>query len=415
MTSIIAPFTSASDRGYKFLRVFDQYYVSRGGRAVLRVSGGIAPYNWVVTGSDFTLDAAQTAIQYNFINVANNATQDNTETVTVTDANSETVTITVCTCNVTDFPGPGTCDTTLDSCSVAPVVLLMQCTSATITAVGGCPPYHWEITTSTGDVELAAEYTNSPVNKVRCIDANCYTTGCEFTVTVTDANSDVVVCGLGCDANVMTLDDGATDDTVDFATPATVTITGGFGPYLWEISGLGHSISPSGSSSSQVATVSTIQGTCGNQVSPYCTVTITDVCGTIVTHIIRNLEAVGAGWGGATQVAARCGGCAGGNNCWSYACPCYGADCAVCGALYPYGATLYQAQYKFSGWTNACTCNAAATWCYWSGGAYIAPPSYMIHGSYPSPEIGRDGTGCVLPETQRCIVSGYYVYPWVCI
>uniref|UniRef100_A0A6M3KTN4 Uncharacterized protein n=1 Tax=viral metagenome TaxID=1070528 RepID=A0A6M3KTN4_9ZZZZ len=306
MPNLIPPFTAASDRGYKFLRVFDQYYVSRGGRAVLYVEGGIAPYDWVVTGTDFTLDAAQTAVQYNFIDVDAAATIDNTETVTVTDANGESVTIVACTCNIT------VCSATLDSCSATPLTSALGCTTAVVTLVGGCPPYHWVISAGVGTVKLAAEYTNKPVNKVTCIDDDCYDTGCYFSVTVTDANNDSVVCGLGCLHYSFSIDQDNSDDTIDSSTPATVTVIGPTaGPYTWAITGTGYTIVPEGSSNSLSAVVTVVGGACGAAAdySPYCTVSVTDACNNTVTWNIRCTNAgVGTpGWSAGYTNGCPCG------------------------------------------------------------------------------------------------------------
>jgi len=91
----------------------------------------------------------------------------------------------------------------------------------------------------------------------------------------------------------MTLDTANTDDTIDSSTPATVTVKDGCGPYTWSVSGTGYSISPSGKSSSLSAVVSVVGGTCGVDYAAYCTVTITDSCGTTKTKRIRN---TGGGW-----------------------------------------------------------------------------------------------------------------------
>ena len=307
--SIIAPFTLATDRGYKFLRVFDQYYIARGGRLLLRVEGGIAPYDWEITGSDFTLDEAQTAVQYNFIEADADVEIDVTATVTVTDANAETVTIVVCSCNISST----SCTTTLDSCSVSPLVELMECTSVVITAVGGCPPYYWEIATSVGDVELGSAYTNAPVNTVKCIDADCYTTGCEFTVTITDANDDEVTCGLGCSGGVtaVSFDQDESDDTIDSSTPATLVVVDGIGPYVWAKTGTGYTLTPSGSSSSKIATVTVVAGACGDEAdySPFCGITCTDACGNVATWSLRCTNGgVGTpGWSDTPIVGCPCG------------------------------------------------------------------------------------------------------------
>ena len=69
MGAIIPPFSSPTDRGYKFLRVFDQYSIAPGGRLALYVEGGIPNYNWSLTPNeiDYTLQAANiTADQSEF-------------------------------------------------------------------------------------------------------------------------------------------------------------------------------------------------------------------------------------------------------------------------------------------------------------------------------------------------------------
>jgi len=392
MSNLIPPFTTATDRGYKFLRVFDQYNVARGGRIVLYVEGGISPYTWAVSGTDFTLDEEETDVQYNFLEAAADIDIDVTETVTITDANSEEVTIDVCSCNISSEA----CTTDLESASVSPNVDSLECISVTITAMGGCPPYYWEVSEDVGDVELGALWTNAPVNTIRCIDADCYTSGCSgFSVTITDDNDDEVTTGVGCyDGLVYELDGDLTDDTIDDSTPATVTISGGLPPYNWTIGGTGFTIEPEGSSTSTSAVV-TASGGCG-----VATVTITDACETTLTKQIRHTSGA---WGGTVQVYAYCGEAPG--YCWSYACP---GTYSTCEANHP--DDFEAGAYKFKDWTSMCSCTAAGVW--FTTGDVPPDPKYIPSG-YPSPEMGYGQMDCG-SEAERCILTGYYVDTWAC-
>jgi len=98
MPNIIPPFDADTDRGYKFLPVFDQYFLTRSGRLVLWVEGGVAPYDWEVDEGSLTLDDAQTNVQYNFIEAASDAPYEVVNTITITDAENNSVEIECCTC-----------------------------------------------------------------------------------------------------------------------------------------------------------------------------------------------------------------------------------------------------------------------------------------------------------------------------
>lgn len=236
MPKIIPPFSNATDRGYKFLRVFDQYYVARGGRLVLYVEGGIAPYDWEVTGTDFTLDEAQTNVQYNFITVDDAAVLDNVETVTITDANSQSVTIDVCTCNPTNCEDDPSYSLSLDALPSSP----MGCESALVSVTGGCPPYHWELSEGVGDISFDVDYTNHPTNRITCTDADCE---CDFCITVTDgAGSSAASCTDCPPAVSIAFDDDNTPNTIAPGGSIFVYVTDGQPPYNWSVSGLGYTL-----------------------------------------------------------------------------------------------------------------------------------------------------------------------------
>jgi len=88
----------------------------------------------------------------------------------------------------------------------------------------------------------------------------------------------------------MTLNTDVTDDTIDDANPASVGVLNGCPPYTYGVSGTGYSINPIGGSYKPIAVVTAAAGTCGEDYSAYATVTITDMCGTIVTKKIRNTD-----------------------------------------------------------------------------------------------------------------------------
>ncbi len=284
MPKIIPPFSASSDRGYKFLRVFDQYYASRGGRLVLWVEGGIAPYDWVVTGSDFTLDAAQTNVQYNFISVNDAAVLDNTETITITDANNVSVTIVVCTCN------PTNCEDAADYAftfgSTSPPDLTMGCQSAQVFVTGGCPPYQWSVTA--GDIELSIEWTNQRSNRFRCPEPGCGSSDCaSFEITVVDGESNSV--SGPCGTSSFAFDNSSTSDTIAPGATVSIYVTGGVGPYAWSVVGTGYTLgSATTPDGTVVNTLISASGSCGVQYAPYAVVTVVDACGDSIEFDIRN-------------------------------------------------------------------------------------------------------------------------------
>jgi hypothetical protein len=230
LPKIIPPFTSASDRGYKFLRVFDQLFAARGGRLVLYVEGGIAPYDWVVTGSDFVLDEAQTSVQYNFVTVNDAAVIDNVETVTVTDANGSAVTMIVCTCN------PTICEDSPDAFSFVATskadLTPYNCSKAEVT--GGCGPYYWKVLAETGcgdDFDFLVEYTNAPWNLI-CADANSDPANVCFQVTDRIGTTLTYPCD---DSTPLSFDDDSTPDTIAPSGNITLYINGSTGPFYWEV------------------------------------------------------------------------------------------------------------------------------------------------------------------------------------
>ena len=77
---------------------------------------------------------------------------------------------------------------------------------------------------------------------------------------------------------------GATDDTIDHLTPATMTVNGGALPITWSSYGTGYTVDGDGRS----ATISAVSGTCGVNFDPYVTVTATDASGTSTSKTIRN-------------------------------------------------------------------------------------------------------------------------------
>jgi len=128
-------------------------------------------------------------------------------------------------------------------------------------------------------------WPNSTMAKITVQMSDAVGNVCRETITVFCREKD---CCTSEDYVAMTLDTVNTDDTIDSSTPATVTVKDGCGPYNWSVSGTGYSINPNGESHSLSAVVSVVGGTCGVDYSPFCTVSITDECGTTVTKKIKN-------------------------------------------------------------------------------------------------------------------------------
>jgi hypothetical protein len=169
---IIPPFSSGSDRRYRFLRVFGQYHACRGGTIVLQVEGGVPPYTWEVTGDIFTLDAAETDEQYNFVTVAEDADIDKQETVTVTDDVGTAVTMVVCTCNPSDCCEDADYEFTFGDTPDTPPE---PSRAVKFSVTGGCPRYIWEIFGTIPDgrdeyYQFVKKYTNENTNTLFALD-----------------------------------------------------------------------------------------------------------------------------------------------------------------------------------------------------------------------------------------------------
>ncbi len=398
MPKIIPPFTASSDRGYKFLRVFDQYYASRGGRLVLWVEGGIAPYDWVVTGSDCTLDAAQTAVQYNFITIDDAATLDNTETITITDANNESVTIVVCTCN------PINCEDAADYAlafgSTAPADLTMGCNSAQVFVIGGCPPYQWTVTG--GEVELGIEWTNKPSNRFRCPEPDCSSGGCTFEITVVDGESNSV--SGPCPTGTFAFDDASTADTIVAGATISIYVSGGLGPYAWSVVGTGYTL---GSATTPLGTVVntliSASGSCGVHYDPYATVTVTDGCGIPVEFSIRNTGGQWVQKESATASPRFIGDCGGGQS----------INCQEGGLSYNAYDGYRRWRFRDTAYFNAdCTCDwTAREWSAGSDPPLCGSPYACWVIAYPYLSSPVDACCGLFKHTD---VFRYYYYEWEC-
>ena len=253
---IIPPFSSGSDRRYRFLRVFDQYDGARGGRIGLYVEGGVPPYTWVVTGDVFTLDDEETEVQYNFVTVAADADADVVETVTVTDDVGSEVTIGVCSCNITNCCEDG--DYSFEWLYTPGSIIIEPGDQTQLFVLGGCPPYKWEVLSTEPEGREAyfrfdREYMNSPSNNVWCY-SSC-PDGTLVTIQVTDGCDEVITAELyvvatGLSQTCANIDYGTftfqwdaqpapnissfeyPDDGDDFA----IYHTGGISPFKWDVS-----------------------------------------------------------------------------------------------------------------------------------------------------------------------------------
>lgn len=116
----------------------------------------------------------------------------------------------------------------------------------------------------------------------------------------------------------MTFDDDNTSDTIDPGDSIELYVLDGCPDFTWEVSGLGYSISgESGSpataeTSERNATLNCVGGTCGVDYDTYCTVTVTDRCGTSVEFVIKNTA---GSWGNYVEECFEPDACAGTATC----------------------------------------------------------------------------------------------------
>ena len=166
---IVKEFTSCGSTGYFFIYSFNPGYLSKGNSIVLWVEGGVGPFQWNVSGSDFTFTDADD--QWAVIKASETVPQDTTETVTVTDSCGTSVTGTVCACDADAVP----------CCDNPPPILydsdnpeiLEAGEIVTIEISGGCGPYKWEtLPISPSDYHFEAKYTNDPKNDLHAVTAN---------------------------------------------------------------------------------------------------------------------------------------------------------------------------------------------------------------------------------------------------
>jgi len=331
MPKIIPPFSSADDRRYRFLRVFDEYYGSRGGTIGLYVEGGVSPYTWEVTGTDFTLGAAETDDQENYVTVAADAVLDNTETVTVTDAAANSVTITVCTCNPYDCCDDADYEFTFGETPDAPPEPGQK---VKFTVTGGCPRYKWEIyaTEPVGQEEyyqFYRTYTNTKTNFVFALEGASATM---LAVKVTDdcygITGELVYETTGYDEDYcddegysFTMDWDSTPVAIDPGGSIYVVANGGEPPYTWGITGTGFSFDDE-VTLTPVNYLNAENETCGAGLDSGATFTITDNCGTELTGKVRNTDGKwvdkGSTWRSDFNWNETCGGnvtSAGGTRC----------------------------------------------------------------------------------------------------
>lgn len=285
MSHIIPPFSSSSDPGYKFLRVFGEYYMDREEEITLYVEGGVAPYDWEVDNEMFTLGAAQTADQSNTIEASANATRDVPAVVTVTDAEMSTVEIIVCVCagdccesdpDTFEFDDDNTEDGVPDGECIDLYVL------------GGCVPISWEILSGSG-FTLTDEITY--VNHVEICASS---PDCVGEIKATDAcGSEVEFEILGND--VFEFDDDNTPNTISPGGSINIYVLGGQGPFNWTVSGLGYSLDAA-QTVGRVNGLNVASGTCDVDYGPQGVVTITDACGEEVFTIILISNGTWRGW-----------------------------------------------------------------------------------------------------------------------
>jgi len=173
---IIQDYPCGEETGHHFISSpLNIYSIGRSGAVVLYVEGGCPNFTWASDNAWATFSSATTSARYNTIESGADEGQDTV--VTVTDANGLEVTISV------PWNGAGSCCDDPPVLSIQTPVAEIHGEFAACEVVvfidGGCPPFAWETTTTSGTATLDYAATNSRRNKITGT-APCWT------LTVTD-------------------------------------------------------------------------------------------------------------------------------------------------------------------------------------------------------------------------------------
>lgn len=159
----VPEYNSCDEEGYFFIYSFNPDYVNPGDSALIWVEGGVSPFTWTVSGSDFTFAEATTDVQYNVISLDPTIDVDVEADITVTDACGTVVTGHILSCNCHETP---CCEDPNYSFSIAPgySTIVRLRAMLRLGLVGGCPPFRWRVAPTSKNNWLEYHSTNERVN-----------------------------------------------------------------------------------------------------------------------------------------------------------------------------------------------------------------------------------------------------------
>ena len=183
---MIQDYPCGDEDGHYFISSpLNVYSIGRSGAVVLYVEGGCPDFTWASDNAWATFSSATTSVRYNTISSTSAEGQDTV--VTVTDTNGLEVTINV------PWNGAASCCEDPPALSIQTPVAEVSGEMATCEVVvfidGGCPPFAWETTVTSGTAALDYAATNSRRNRIAG-NAPCWT------LTVTDHCSQTATIGI---------------------------------------------------------------------------------------------------------------------------------------------------------------------------------------------------------------------------
>jgi uncharacterized repeat protein (TIGR03803 family) len=188
-------------------------------------AGGTPPYTWSLTGGSLPAGLSLTAAT-GVISGTPTSAATSTFTVTLTDSADY-----IASANLMMVVNPDTLEITTTALPTGEIGVAY---SATLSAVGGTPPYTWAISAGTLPAGLALNSTTGVI-----AGTPTASTTADFTVTVTDSVNDTASEGLSISVSASTIVRVTTttlaQGTVGTAYSVTLTATDGTKPYTWSI------------------------------------------------------------------------------------------------------------------------------------------------------------------------------------
>jgi len=134
----IPPFSSCAAPGYDFSAGRFNRYVFVGRPMIAFINGGVPPYTWSITGSEFTLANLTTSSQFNrIVTNSNTVIGESVAEVTVTDSCGREVSFTINCCAAYLCCDQQTIPFSIDNVEQLPT------SDSVINIYGGCPPFRW--------------------------------------------------------------------------------------------------------------------------------------------------------------------------------------------------------------------------------------------------------------------------------